>query len=278
MKIFLLTSTVLLAIYTSVFAQLNSVTSNTIFGGSSTVSKATNTNYVNSSSTVVSADGFCDKKYASCAPILTFSTTTKKYIVPKEGKRIASSEANFSNFPKHLNFYVGGRKIMVVSRYWQTACIYDENGNLIAVDDKGKNKRYLCMQTATGKAEFPTELGLYNIQTKKGKDHKSGKYSVNGEIKPGELGAPMPYAMHFGRIIAKDETGALLYDYSDGSAMHEKQTINKFGSVAYISHGCIAIEKGKGKFLQNFLNFGDLILIVDNVFPGDLDEAISINK
>lgn len=231
---------------------------------------------------------FCSDKTYSCAPTLDFATSTKKYKIPKEGERITPAQANYSIFPEHLNFTSKDRNILVISRYWQTGCLYDTNGNIMhanSTTSKNTNK-YLCMQTATGKKELPTELGLYNIQTKQNKDYKSTKYSTTGEItdadrkkNPGvNLGAPMAWAMHFGRIIGNMGDGDLLYNFSDGSALHERQTVNKYGSVSFVSHGCIAVEKGKGHFLQSTMNYGDLILVIEKTFPTTLDEAISINK
>jgi hypothetical protein len=232
---------------------------------------------------------FCTDGTLSCAPTLLFATTTKKYKIPKEGQRIAPNEANYTVFPQHLNFKATGRNILVISRYWQTGCLYDTDGNIMRANtltSKLKNK-YICMQTATGKKELPTELGLYNIQTKQSKDYKSTKYTTTGEITDEmkennpewkKLGAPMSYAMHFGRIIGMGPDQKLWYDFSDGSALHERQTVNKYGSVSYVSHGCLAIEKGKGKYLQSLVTYGDLILVVDQTFPNTLNEAISLNQ
>lgn len=230
---------------------------------------------------------FCSDRKSSCAPILNFATSTatttkqivKKYKIPKEGLRIAPSEANYSVFPEHLNFTVKDRNILLISRYWQTGCLYDTQGNIMKV--ASTSNRYICMQTATGKKELPTELGLYNIQTKQNKDYTSTKYTISGKeitSTTTEKSAPMPFAMHFGRIIGKVEGEKLLYDFSDGSALHEKQTINKYGSIGFVSHGCIAIEKGKGKFLQSIINYGDLILVFNQNVPTSLDAAISLDK
>lgn len=240
------------------------------------------------STTSASTITFCSDKSFKCAPtalqIFDFGTSSKKFATPREGVRIKPENANYTLFPKKLNFTVKGRNILVVSRYWQTGCLYDEMGNLMNLGTS--TDRFICMQTATGKKDLPTELGLYNIQTKYKKDYQSTKYSTTGEIteedklkNPGKnLGAPMPWAMHFGRIIGKLPEEVLLYDFSDGSALHERQTVNKYGSVSFVSHGCIAVEKGKGQFLQSRMNYGDLILVIDNTFPNNLDEAISINK
>jgi len=226
---------------------------------------------------------FCSDAKNSCAPILNFATTTatstKKYKVPKEGIRIAPTEANYSVFPEHLNFKVSDRNIFLISRHWQTGCLYDTNGNIMKV--ASTTNRYICMQTATGKKDLPTELGLYNIQTKQDKDYHSKKYSITGKeltASSTEKAAPMPYAMHFGRIIGKLEDEKLIYDFSDGSALHEKQTINKYGSIGFVSHGCIAIEKGKGKYLQSKVTYGDLILVFEENIPSTLDTAISLDK
>ncbi len=196
------------------------------------------------------------------------ATTTKVYKLPKEGVRIKPIEANYSFFPERLSF-TPDKNIFLVSRKWQTACLY-ENGKI--------NKTF-CVQTSTGKKDFPTELGIYNIQSKKDKNYLSTFYSSNGE-KPKEKkdGAPMPYAMHIGRIIGISPEKKLWFDLSDGTAIHEKQTINKYGSVSFVSHGCIALEKGVAKKLQSILKFGDLVLVFNEKIPNSLSEMISISN
>lgn len=224
----------------------------------------------------------------SFASATSTATTTKKvYKLPKEGVRIKVSDANFSFFPTELPF-APGRNIFLVSRKWQTACLYDENGKLfiptsttsLATTTMYYLNKPLCVQSATGRKELPTELGLYNIQTKQNKDYKSTFYTNTGD-KPEkkDQGAPMPYAIHIGRIIGQDATdGKLWYDFSDGTAVHEKQTVNKNGAVSFVSHGCIAVEKGMGKTLQNIMSYGDLVLVFNETIPNSLSEMVSISN
>lgn len=191
------------------------------------------------------------------------------YKIPKEGVRVKPSEANFSIFPTELSFSPE-RNIFLVSRKWQTACLYDETG---------KKQKDFCVQTATGKKDLPTELGLYNIQTKQGKDYRSTFYTSTGE-KPNveKDGAPMPYAMHIGRIIGLSINKKFLYDFSDGTAVHEKQTVNKKGTMPFVSHGCIAVEKGFAKKLQKNMSYGDLVLVFNEEIPSSIQDMISIYK
>jgi hypothetical protein len=123
----------------------------------------------------------------------TTSTTTLKFLktykIPKEGVRIKSTEANFSVFPDYLTFSPG-KKIFLISRKWQTACMYDEYGRKFFLQ-VGSDVKDFCVQTSTGKKDLPTELGLYNIQTKFGKDYKSAVLSVGGSgsyfVKTGKI-------------------------------------------------------------------------------------------
>ncbi len=205
----------------------------------------------------------------SFASAETASSTNKIYKLPKEGVRMSPKDANYSFFPERLPF-TPNKNIFLVSRKWQTACLYDEQGLI--------NKTF-CVQTSTGKKDFPTELGLYNIQTKFGKDYKSTFYDTNGN-KPKEknTGAPMPFAMHIGRIIGLGPENELWFDFSDGTAIHEKQTINKNGSVSFVSHGCIALEKNVGKSLQSIMKYGDLVLVFNEKIPQSLNQMISISE
>ncbi len=197
------------------------------------------------------------------------ATTTKIYKIPKEGVRIKPSEANFSIFPTSLNF-APEKNIFLVSRKWQTACFYDEFG---------KKQTGFCVQTATGKKDLPTELGLYNIQTKQKKDYKSTFYTSTGDKPKTEKdGAPMPFAMHIGRIIGLSSDKKFWYDFSDGTAVHEKQTVNKSGTMPFVSHGCIAVEKGFAEKLQKNMNYGDLVLVFNEDIPSSIGGMISINK
>lgn len=216
------------------------------------------------------------------------STSLKVYKLPKVGVRTKFSDANFSIFPERINNTLKDRKTLIVSTKWQTACLYDKDGQkhivtkadmIATTTTQAFVGKPLCFQTATGKKEIPTELGLYNIQTKYGKDYKSTLYTNEGDT-PDEnnLGAPMPYAMHFGRIIGQNETGKLIYDFSDGSAIHEKQTFNKYGLLPFVSHGCIAVEKGMGQTLQHIMSYGDLVLVMNENIPNKISEMISINK
>lgn len=221
-------------------------------------------------------------------PATSTATSTKKYKLPKEGVRIKFSDANFTFFPDKITNPWGDRKIFVVSNKWQTACLYDESGNKYIVKQEDMVAttttqafvgKPLCIQTATGKKDLPTEIGLYNIQTKYEKDYKSTFFTSAGKKpdKP-EDGAPMPYAMHFGRIIGQNETGKLIYDFSDGSAIHEKQTFNKLGAMPFVSHGCIAVEKGMGQTLQKIVTYGDMILVINETIPDTKSGMISLDK
>ena len=195
------------------------------------------------------------------------ATSTKVYKLPKEGVRIKPTEANFSVFPTKLPFSPG-KNIFLVSRKWQTACLY----NVL-----GEKQEKFCVQTATGRKELPTELGLYNIQTKNGKDYKSTFYTSTGDKpKKEEEGAPMPYAMHIGRIIGQAPNKKFWFDFSDGTAVHEKQTVNKSGTMPFVSHGCIAVEKGMAQKLQTVMNYGDLVLVFNDNIPNSIQEMISI--
>ena len=196
------------------------------------------------------------------------ATTTKVYKIPKEGVRIKPSEANFSIFPIQLPFSPE-KNIFLVSRKWQTACLYDEFGN---------KKEKFCVQTATGKKDLPTDLGLYNIQTKHDKDYRSTFYTSTGDKPKKEKdGAPMPYAMHIGRIIGLGANKNFWYDMSDGTAVHEKQTVNKSGTMPFVSHGCIAVEKGFAQKLQKNMSYGDLVLVFNENIPKSINDMISID-
>jgi hypothetical protein len=195
--------------------------------------------------------------------------TEKFYKLPKEGMRIKISEANFSIFPDNL-FFAPGKNLFLISKKWQTACLYDLFG---------KKKADYCVQVGTGKKDFPTEIGLYNIQTKFGKNYKSTFYDLTGgkPQKP-EDGAPMPFAMHIGRVIGISPEKKFWFDFSDGTAIHEKQTVNKYGSVAFVSHGCVAVEKGFAERLQKKMRYGDLVLVFNDHIPPSIDKMISISE
>jgi hypothetical protein len=88
----------------------------------------------------------------------------------------------------------------------------------------------------------------------------------------------MPYAMHIGRVIGLSPENNFWYDFSDGTAVHEKQTINKSGAMPFVSHGCIAIEKGMGATLQKNMSYGDLVLVINENIPDSISGMISISK
>jgi hypothetical protein len=226
--------------------------------------------------------------FSSLSALSTSTTSVKVYKLPKEGVRIKFSDANFSFFPDKIVDLHENRKILVVSRKWQTACLYNEDGSKHVVEKNDLASttptqavvgQPLCIQTATGKKDLPTEIGLYNIQTKNKSDYKSTFYTTAGD-KPQNPkdGAPMPYAMHIGRIIGLLPNNRLLYDFSDGSAIHEKQTFNRLGALPFVSHGCIAVEKGMGKALQNIMTYGDLVLVINEKIPDSLSGMISLDK
>lgn len=223
----------------------------------------------------------------NCSPPIA-TTTNKIYKLPKAGVRIKYTDANFSIFPDRINNPMSDRKIFIVSNKWQTACLYDENGDkyIVKKEDivattttQAVVGKPLCIQAATGKKDLPTEIGLYNIQTKYGKDYRSTFYTNEGDKpeKP-ENGAPMPYAMHFGRIIGQGVDNKLIYDFSDGSAIHEKQTFNKQGALPFVSHGCIAVEKGMGQTLQEIVTYGDLLLVISEKIPTTIQDMIAISN
>lgn len=241
------------------------------------------------------------------------STSTKKYTnykLPKAGRMTKIAEANFEMFPKQINTtdYFGASStasttLLAISRKWQTACLYNASGTIATYSPTTKQSIKMCFQVGTGKnatstlngvlTDLRTPLGLYNIQDKKDKDYASQLYTSTGkELKPEDfkkeelknksaternkiLGlAPMPYAMHIGKVVWLENNNISDFLYSDGTALHEKQTANHLGSYPFVSHGCIALPKNYGKYLQGSINIGDMVMIFEEDMPKNLHESM----
>ena len=236
------------------------------------------------------------------------STSTQKYAnykLPKQGVMTKVAQANFEMFPKQINVLdyfsassTASTTLLAISRKWQTACLYNASGT-IAVSNNFK----MCFQVGTGKnakqvvmgelTDLRTPLGLFNIQSKKDKDYASQLYTSTGkELKPEDFKkeelknktaiernkllnlAPMPYAMHIGKVVWLENNKIADFLYSDGTALHEKQTATKVGSYPFVSHGCIALPKNYGKYLQNSIKVNDMVMIFEEEMPKNLYDAI----
>jgi len=241
------------------------------------------------------------------------STSTPKYSnykLPKVGRMTKIAEANFEMFPEQIevaNYFsassTASTTLLAISRKWQTACLYNASGTIATYSLTTKQSIEMCFQVGTGKnatstlngvpTDLRTPLGLYNIQDKKDKDYASQLYTSTGkELKPEDfkkeelrnktkvernkiLGlAPMPYAMHIGKVVWLENNNILDFLYSDGTALHEKQTANHLGSYPFVSHGCIALPKNYGKYLQGSINIGDMVMIFEEDMPKNLHESM----
>jgi hypothetical protein len=235
--------------------------------------------------------------------ISTTSTTSKKfsknYKLPKMFTFVKINDANFEIFPKQIqteNFFnassTASSTILAISRKWQTACLYNASGTFATVSGYK-----MCFQAGTGKpikqmfknelTNLETPLGLFQIQSKKDKDYTSQTYTSDGKeiekimlenkilnIKDVENAAPMPYAMHIGQVVSLKNNKVFGYLFSDGTAIHEKQTATRLGAWAYPSHGCVAVPKNYGKYLQSSLQIGDLVMIFEEDFPTSLTDSL----
>jgi hypothetical protein len=233
----------------------------------------------------------------------TAKTFSKRYPLPKMFTFIKTKDANFEIFPKEINpakyfnaSSTASSTILAISRKWQTACLYNASGTVAAV-----NGYKMCFQAGTGKpikkmfqnnlTDLSTPLGLFQIQSKKDKDYKSRTYTTTGEevdkiikdkklqsYKDVEDTAPMPYAMHIGLVFSLQENEnknkVKGFAFTDGTAIHEKQTHTTTGAWAYPSHGCVAIPKNYGRYLQSVMQIGDLVMIFEEDFPISLQESV----
>ena len=250
----------------------------------------------------------------SVTAVNTSASSTKKYTnyrLPKQGVFTKIEKANFELFPKQidaLNYFAtssnASTTLLAISRKWQTACLYNASGT-IAIYPSATNKAgiKMCFQVGTGKnatstlngvpTVLRTPLGLFNVQDKKDKDYASQLYTSTGkELKPEDFKneelknkskaernellnlAPMPYAMHIGKVIWLENNKIADFLYSDGTALHEKQTANHLGSYPFVSHGCIALPKNYGKYLQGSINTGDMVMIFEEDMPKNLQDSM----
>jgi hypothetical protein len=221
------------------------------------------------------------------------------------------SEANFEMFPKQINVAdyfatssTASTTLLAISRKWQTTCLYNASGTIaVHTSTTTRISIKMCFQIGTGQqtkkivqnvlTDLQTPLGLYTIQSKKDKDYASQLYTANGrEVKPEEfkkeelrnktkaernkiLGlAPMPYAMHIGKVVWLENNVVKDFLYSDGTAIHEKQTVTKLGSMPFVSHGCVALPKNYGKYLQSLTEFGTMVMIFEEDMPKNLEESM----
>lgn len=241
----------------------------------------------------------------SVAPKVATTTKYANFKLPKFGTMTRVKDANFEMFPSQINVpdyfattSTASSTLLAISRKWQTACLYNASGT-IAVSNGFK----MCFQVGTGQkakkkvmgvmTDLQTPLGLYRIQSKKDKDYASQLYTSTGvEVKPEDfkkeelknktsieknkiLGlAPMPYAMHIGKVVWLENNVVQDFLYSDGTAIHEKQTATKLGSYPFVSHGCIAVPKNYGKYLQSSVEMGSLVMIFEEDMPKNLNEAM----
>lgn len=226
-------------------------------------------------------------------------TYSRKYPTPKMFTFIKVRDANFEMFPKQIDpakyfnaSSTASSTILAISRRWQTACLYNASGTVATV-----NGYKMCFQSGTGKpikqkfrgelTNLETPLGLFQIQSKKDKDYKSRSYTSDGkeiekimkeknitDIKEILEAAPMPYAMHIGLVFSLENNKVKGFAFTDGTAIHEKQTHTTSGAWAYPSHGCIALPKNYGKYLQSVMQIGDLVMIFDEKFPQSLQESV----
>lgn len=233
----------------------------------------------------------------------TVKTFSKKYPLPKMFTFVKIRDANFEVFPKEIdptNFFnsssTASSTILAISRKWQTACLYNASGTVAIVSGYK-----MCFQSGTGKpikkmfqnnlTDLSTPLGLFQIQSKRDKDYKSRTYTTTGEevekiikdkklesYKDVEDTAPMPYAMHIGLVFSlgenENKNKVKGFAFTDGTAIHEKQTHTTTGAWAYPSHGCVALPKNYGKYLQSVMKIGDLVMIFEEDFPTSLQESV----
>ncbi len=205
------------------------------------------------------------------------------YEKPKEWTKIEIDRANFSKevFPKKLEF-APGKKTVVVSAVWQTAALYDVDGNLVKIG--GDELKFLA---STGKVEHATELGLYKIQTKKDKDHRSSKYKIKEKVREKvkgvwkefwkEIGASMPYAMHLGKGFIR-ENGEMSFKDSDGTAMHARNNVQDDTTTSFMSHGCIGLPYSIAEDFHDGLNVGDQVLVIGEKMPTGVKSINEIVK
>lgn len=238
------------------------------------------------------------------------ATNTAKYTnfkLPKFGTMTRIRDANFEMFPKQINvnnYFAtssnASSTLLAISRKWQTACLYNASGTVAVY-----NGLRMCFQVGTGQKKdrvimgklvnLQTPLGLYTIQSKKDKDYASQLFTSTGiEIKPEDfkkeelknksnsernkiLGlAPMPYAMHIGKVIWLENNVVRDAMYSDGTAIHERQSVSRLGTFPFVSHGCVALPKNYGKYLQNSTEIGSMVMIFEEDMPNNLEESMKM--
>lgn len=186
---------------------------------------------------------------------------SKIYIKPKEWTRLTLETANFSGevFPKKLEF-PPGKRTLVISAVWQTAALYDAEGNLVKVG--GEELKFLA---STGKVEHATELGVYKIQSKNPESYRSKKYKIK-DAKGREVGAPMPFAKHIGKGIV-NEDGQIEYKQTDGTAIHARSNVQDDTTTSFMSHGCIGLPYSVAEDFNNRLSIDDNVIVIGERMP-----------
>lgn len=200
----------------------------------------------------------------------TQDTKKRQYPTPAEGRTIRKEDANFSIFPEKLTF-IPGKRILMVSAYWQTGAVYNDDGSIYLIDsDKDKP---LMFQLGTGKVSTPTRPGLYEIQTKQNAQYRSHEFFVDDKK---TIGADMPFAMHIGDVY-EGPKGELKNRPQTGVAVHARVTVGPNMATGFMSHGCIGVEYEIAQLLQKLFNkgmtknnkyeMGDFVLVFGEEIP-----------
>lgn len=205
---------------------------------------------------------------------------------PRQNQPISREMAVFDIFPEKLDF-VPGRKILIVSAVWQTACLYDAEGKRLLIENENGIKEPFLVQVSTGRKSFETELGLYEIQTQNGPIYRSHELPVPND---GTTGALMPYAMHIGKVHV-DQKGELYSDDHTGVAIHGSERSPDSKVKAFGSSKCIRFWDSLIKKLSETLkpremkkrkveSNGDFVLVVGEEMPKvrNISELVNLKE
>lgn len=116
----------------------------------------------------------------------------------------------------------------------------------------GLDERDRIVGTAKTSKGYHTPRGFFRVYRKEGAHYSSDEYPVAQGAEPN-----MPYAMF---IDAKNEYGDIR-----GIAIHGSNNINSKNIILDNSHGCINVSKEYARTLQQVIELGAPVLILDDI-------------
>ena len=198
--------------------------------------------------------------------------------IPVQGERLKKEQLNFDIFPERLTFKPN-KNLLIVSDKWQTACLYDTNGNKM-YQDKEKTIPMQFMMS-TGKDGHETEYGVYQVWYKEGKHYKSKSYPIATKDRDAG-GAEMPWAIKLIKFLGI-ENDKEKYDEYDGISIHGRPSTIKTATNNILSNsivirpsfGCFGsdvntaelLNKGKDESGRMILRKGDFVVNIYDEVP-----------